>query len=135
MTGGEARTWQQRRQEALQIWQAGLDAVRSDRLVREKVQVDGRFLLIDSEPIDLSSIRRIVVVGAGKAGAGMAAGLEQALGEQVMQDKQLTGWINVPADCLRPLAHIHLHPARPAGINEPTEAGVEGSREIMRSVG
>ena len=63
------------RRDALAIWQAGVDAVRSDRLVRLAVRVDNHQLAIGDQVIELNSIRRIVVVGAGKAGAGMAAGL------------------------------------------------------------
>jgi hydroxypyruvate reductase len=63
----------------------------------------------------------------------MAAGLEAALADTPVSDR-LTGWVNVPADCVRPLPHIHLHPARPAALNEPTEAGVAGSRTILRLV-
>ncbi|MEX2026138.1 MAG: DUF4147 domain-containing protein, partial [Pirellulaceae bacterium] len=51
-----------------------------------------------------------------------------------LQAKQVTGWLNVPADCVRPLSSIHLHAARPAGINEPTEAGVAGSQRILELV-
>jgi len=74
------------------------------------------------------------VVGAGKAGAGMAAAVEEVLGPAIRKEKKVTGWVNVPADCVRPLDSIHLHPARPAGINEPTEAGAEGAREILKIV-
>ena len=83
----------------------------------------------------ICAIGRIAVVGAGKAGAGMAAGLEAALGEQVLADKHIAGWINVPADCVQQLSRVHLHAARPAGVNEPTAEGVAGAREIMRLVG
>ncbi|MCH8923927.1 MAG: DUF4147 domain-containing protein, partial [Planctomycetes bacterium] len=112
----------------------GLEAVRSEPLVREHVRVDERTLHVGNETVDLDDVGRIVVVGAGKAGAGMAAGIEQALGGKLMAEKNLTGWINVPADCLRPLERIHLHAARPAGVNEPTEEGVAGSEEILRLV-
>src|SRR6185295_2335924 len=128
------RSVDQLREDALAIWQAGIDAVRSDRLVREFVQVAGSQLLVGDEPIDLPSIRRIAVVGAGKAGAGMATGLEEALGEPLMAAKELTGWINVPADCTRKLSRIHLHPARPAGVNEPTAEGVYGAEWILDTV-
>ena len=40
----------------------------------------------------------------------------------------------MPADCVRPLQRIHLHAARPAGVNEPTPEGVAGSMEILRLV-
>jgi glycerate 2-kinase len=133
------RTADQLRDDALRIWRAGVEAVRSDRLVRENVRVEGRMLVIgegtgDGDAIDLAAVRRIAVVGAGKAGAGMAAGVEEALGSHLMRDKQLTGWVNVPADCQRPLSRIHLHAARPAGVNEPTEEGVAGSAEILKIV-
>jgi len=126
------RTIEQMRQDAKAIWQAGVDAVRSDRLVREQVRVEDNWLEIGDEAFELDGIDRIVVLGAGKAGAGMAAGLEQALGPEVMRQKQLTGWINVPADCVRPLERIHLHAARPAGVNEPTAEGIAGTEEILR---
>lgn len=123
---------QELRRDALAIWQAGVDAVRADRLVRNNVRVEGTWLEISGQTIDLKQVRRIVVVGAGKAGAGMAAGLEQALGPEVLANKKVTGWVNVPENCLRNLSHIHLHAARPAGINEPTPAGVNGTQQILR---
>ncbi len=128
------RTTSQLRTDALAIWQAGVDAVRSDRLVEQSVRVDDGVLWLSDNAVPLAEIRRIVVVGAGKAGAGMAAGLESALGCQVMADKQLTGWVNVPENCVRPLQRISLIPARPAGVNEPTEAGVRSTEQILRAL-
>src|SRR5690606_37074416 len=77
---------------------------------------------------------RIVVVGAGKAGASMTLALESCLGEQVLQTKQVEGWVNIPADCMAETRRVHLHPARPAGVNEPTQAAVAGTEEILRRV-
>lgn len=122
------------RADALAIWRAGVAAVRSDRLVRENVAIDGDELWICEERLPLNSLGRIVVVGAGKAGAGMAAGLEEALGDRLLESDRVTGWVNVPEDCVRPLRKITLHGARPAGLNEPTEAGVRGANEILRRV-
>jgi len=120
--------------DALAIWHAGLAAVRSDRLVRESLRVEEPLLVAGDEKIPLRSVRKIVVVGAGKAGAGMAAAVEEVLGPQLAGEKQLAGWINVPADCVRPLKWIRLHAARPAGVNEPTAAGAAGAAEILRLV-
>lgn len=128
------RSPQQCRQDALAIWQAGVDAVRSDRLIRDNLRVAGQTLCIGDESIDLNQVGRIAVVGAGKAGAGMAAGLEETLGDDLMDAKQLTGWINVPADCARKLKRIQLHAARPAGVNEPTAEGVAGAERILQMV-
>lgn len=125
---------EQLRDDALAIWRAGVAAVDSSRLVREFVRTEDHNLWIGQRCFPRESIDRIVVVGAGKAGAGMAQGLEQALGPAWMDEKHLEGWINVPADCVRQLQRIRLHAARPAGHNEPTEAGVEGARQILELV-
>ncbi len=128
------RTPTELRRDALQIWQAGVDAVRSERLLREALRIDGSTLLVGDDRLPLDSIRRIAVVGAGKAGAGMAAAVEDVLGPALMQAKQLEGWVNVPADCAGPLQRIKLHAARPAGVNEPRPEGAAGSQEILRLV-
>ena len=137
--------------DALRIWWAGLEAVRPERLVPQWLRVEGRTLVFGNERIALDSIHRITVVGGGKAAAGMAESVEAALGPELMAEKQLAGWMNVPADCPhpRPLSqrergdvgptcrrplNIHLHTARPAGVNEPTPEGVAGSEEILRLV-
>lgn len=126
------RTATQLRDDALAIWKAGVDRVRSDSLVEENVRVEGDLLSIGEEPIALSKVRRIIVVGAGKAGAGMAKGLQRALGRTVMREKHITGWLNVPDDCTHSGSVLHLHGARPASVNEPTAAGVQGAAEIRR---
>lgn len=128
------RSPQQLHNDALAIWQAGVEAVRSDRLVLDNVVVAGDELRIGEESLSLREIQRIAVVGAGKAGAGMAAGLQQALSEHLLHAKQVIGWINVPADCVSDLQPIHLHAARPAGKNEPTAEGVQGAERILEIV-
>jgi hydroxypyruvate reductase len=128
----------QLREDALAIWRASVDAVRSDRLVLETVRAqDGRLTVGDLQ-IPLAEIERIAVVGCGKAGTGMAAGLEAALGDRLLEEKKVHGWVNVPDDCVKQLKHVHLHGSRPAGVNEPTEQGVQGARhvlDIVRSLG
>jgi glycerate 2-kinase len=120
--------------DAQHIWLAGLDGVRSERLMRESVVRDGNSLVVQGESIDLDPVRNVAVVGGGKAGAGMAAELEAILGEDLIDQKKMVGWVNVPDDCVRPLSSIHLHGARPPGRNEPTEAGVFGVRQMLRMV-
>ncbi|MCX7428507.1 MAG: DUF4147 domain-containing protein [Planctomycetia bacterium] len=128
------RTPGQLRDDAMRIWQAGVDAVRSDRLVREAMAVDGSTLVIGPQRLPLDPIGRIVVVGAGKAGAGMAAGVEEVLGERLLAEKHVAGWVNVPDDCVRELSHIWLHGSRGPGVNEPTAAGAIGAGEILQLV-
>ena len=59
----------------------------------------------------------------------MASGVVQALQDC---NKPISGWVNVPEDCVRSVPSITLHGACPAGINEPTRAGVTGTNEIIR---
>jgi len=128
------RSPEQLRRDALEIWRAGVAAVDSTRLVRDALAVEGNRLVIDDEEIDLTTVGRIVVVGCGKAGAGMAAGAEEALGDDLARKHDLRGWVNVPADCVRRLKSIELHAARPAGRNEPTEEGVAGTTRMLEMV-
>jgi len=122
------------RQQAREIWQAGVDAVASETLIEKSVSVAGDVLQVCDVEISLAAVRKIAVVGAGKAGAGMAAALESVFGPGLLESK-VTGWINVPDDCVRSLQKIHLHGARPAGWNEPTEAGVAGAEKILDILG
>jgi glycerate 2-kinase len=119
-------------QHAIDIWQAGVDAVSSEQLVSNIVQCDDDCLTICGEAFNLRDFNRIAVVGAGKAGSGMSASLLNILGPAA---SRVSGWVNVPEDCVRELDAVTLHAARPAGVNEPTEAGVFGSNKILELVG
>lgn len=121
------------REHAEAIWRAGVAAVDSSAAVRRHISCDGTTLCIADVSLSLSQLGRIEILGAGKAGAGMAAGAESALLEH-LPASQISGWVNVPADCVRPLQRTHLHAARPAGINEPTSEGVDGTNEILRRI-
>lgn len=120
-------------QQAEAIWRSGVAAVDSERLVRATISGSETTIEIADETLEIGNFRRIVVVGAGKAGAGMALGVESSLGQDLVA-KKVVGWVNVPSDCVRPLQRIHLHAARPAGINEPTFEGVIGSERILELV-
>jgi glycerate-2-kinase len=121
------------RDDALAIWRAGVEAVDSERLVRACVRPAEHAVEICDQRFELEPGARIVAVGAGKAGAGMAAGLEAALAGSPLAERT-SGWVNVPADCVRPLQQIHLHAARAPGVNEPSAPGVAGANEILRRV-
>lgn len=132
----KTRSRQQLLDDARAIWQAGVDAVRSDVLVADQVNVSGSTLELGEASFDLSAIHCIAVVGGGKAGTGMAIGLERELGPKLLDEKQVRGLVNVPADCVdSSLTHVRLCAARPAGHNEPTQAGVDGTRAILELVG
>ena len=127
------------RRDALAIWRAGVEAVRAERLMREAVRLDGSTLSLHGIDganctVDLAGCRKLLVVGTGKAGAGMAAGLEEILGDEWLARLAVDGWLNVPADCVRRLKRIKLHAARAAGSNEPTLEGQAGAEQILERV-
>jgi hydroxypyruvate reductase len=128
------RTATQLRADAERIWWAGVRAVQPSELIPSVVHVDGHWLVVGDEPIDLQKVRRLAIVGAGKASAAMAAALESAFGERILAEKDVTGWVNVPADCIVPTQCVHLHAARPAGVNEPRPEGVVGTERILEIV-
>jgi glycerate 2-kinase len=118
------------RHDAVEIWNAGLDSVRAQPLVHREAHVDGDLLAIGEHRWSRSEFDRVIVVGAGKAGTAMAKGLLESLGDWL----PAVGWINVPEGTESAVGDLQIHPARPAGVNEPTEAGVAGTREIMNLV-
>jgi len=126
------RSTTQLQADARAIWQAGIAAVQPERVLPSWLEVAGGALRIGELEFPLARLERILIVGAGKAGATMAAAVERILGPPLLQ--RVTGWVNVPADCAGPLRAIRLHAARPAGRNEPTSEGVAGATEMMRLV-
>jgi glycerate 2-kinase len=126
-----ARSPAELRDDAERIWRAGVAGVMPDVLVREHVQVEDNWLVIGDDEIDLRTVGRVAIVGAGKAAGSMAAALESVLGPRLLQEKDVAGWVNVPADCIVPTSRVQLHAARPAGINEPRIEGVEGTTRIL----
>jgi hypothetical protein len=124
--------------DALAIWRAGVDAVRADRVVAGNVQWTNSRLIVDETTYDLRGIERLVVVGAGKATYGMLVGLAESFARGPHPALRVSGWINVPdgvAEHRRisfgDSGSVEVFPARPQGVNEPTERVVEGSRRIV----
>jgi hydroxypyruvate reductase/glycerate 2-kinase len=76
----------------------------------------------------LAAAERILVVGAGKAGAPMCSAVEESLSARL---DRVEGLVNVPAESVRPLQAIRLQAARPAGTNQPTAEGVAGTEKIL----
>lgn len=127
--------------DALAIWRAGVDAVRADRVVARHVHWDGAWLVVDETPYDLRGIERLVVVGAGKAAYGMLVGLAAGFTQATDRSMHVSGWINIPDGVAeaRSVAFgengsVIVFPARPHGLNEPTDRVVEGSRRILELV-
>ncbi|MEM6329926.1 MAG: DUF4147 domain-containing protein [Planctomycetota bacterium] len=122
------------RADVEQIWRAGVEAVRPERLFADQVDLAGGTLRIADLEVPLERFRRIAVVGGGKAGAGMVRGLEQALGPQLLAAKHVHGLVSVPAPCVGPTQAIRLVAGRPAGVNEPRPEGAAAADQMLRLV-
>jgi len=113
--------------DAAAIWNAAIAAVRPERLLAAAA-IRGRVLA------SLEGCDRVVVVGAGKAAAGMAAGIEGVLGAERLARHRVSGLVSVPEGCGRKLAHIEVRQTRPAGANLPTPAVVTATHEMLAAV-
>ena len=122
-------------QDAIAIWQAGVEAVKADRVVEQHIDWDGRWLSIADAVWDLKNTDRLIVVGAGKATAGMLIGLYCALARSQKKHPVISGWVNVPQGSEKPHGPlgnaVTVCEARPQGCNEPTETVVDGTRQIL----
>lgn len=141
--------------DALAIWQAGVSGVLADTLVEHQVALHGAgadaALLIGDAYLPVTELDRLVVVGAGKAGAAMVRGLQRALCRAAKAQPSLgnlvvTGLISVPAGTehlsdtpadlfeLFPNYQLELAAGRPAELNEPTANGVQLSKRMLALV-
>lgn len=123
--------------DAVSIWQYGVRAVTPKSLIQRKVHRDGHWLIIDELcEIDLHTIERLILVGAGKASAAMATEfIEQVCSGWPSSFPKISGWINAPAFSFhRDLKDIHLHAARPQGLNMPTQEALDGTAQILQMV-
>jgi len=117
------------------IWRAGVAAADPLPLMQPVLRVDGEALVLGPRRIPLADIDSIAVIGAGKAGARMSQAVEAILGARRLREKAVSGWVNVPADTVRPLRAIRLHAARRSHENRPTRRGVAGTRRIVSILG
>lgn len=110
------------REQAAAIWRRATEAVLPAPLLQHA--------LADPHLADLlRAAPRILVLGAGKAGAAMSQAVESILADRI---DRIEGWVNVPAGSELPTRKIRLHPARPQGSNHPAAQGVDGARAILR---
>src|SRR6185312_12356573 len=73
-----------RRAAARRIFAAALAAAEPAAAVRAHLRRDGGRLLADDLVYDLARFRRVLVAGAGKAGAAMSAALVDLLGDRIV---------------------------------------------------
>ncbi len=109
--------------DARRIFEAGLAAVDPVAAVHQAITRQGDRVSVAGKVYDLRQYAHVYVIGAGKAGATMALGLEE-----VLQDRLTAGAVTVKYDHLAPTGTIALHEA---GHPIPDAAGVRGAQAMM----
>lgn len=108
------------------VFNAGLDAVKTDSAVKKWVKRRGKTLVINHRTYNLDSFKRIFIVGAGKGVAPMAGVLEQMLGEYLYR-----GLVIVKNGHAGDLDLVEVVEA---GHPHPDRAGFEASRRLAGMV-
>jgi len=109
---------------ALDCVAAGIRAADPERATRERVRLSGDTLYAAGAAYDLVKHDRVVVVGGGKAAAGVARALEDVLG-----DRLTGGVIGVPADV--DTTGVDRIEAVTAGHPTPTEGSVAAGERVL----
>ncbi|HET9490372.1 MAG TPA: DUF4147 domain-containing protein [Methylomirabilota bacterium] len=73
------------RRAAGAIWEAGLAAGAVEPLIGRALQRQGSRLSLADRSWNLDAVDRVIVLGAGKAGAAMARGVEAVLGDRIAE--------------------------------------------------
>ncbi len=112
------------REDMMTVLAAALKAVDPAQAVRNCVRREGARLIVGEHAYDLDALKRILVVGAGKASGPMAQALEEILGEWLEG-----GVVNVKEGYAVPTQRIELiEAAHPV----PDENGLRGTERILQ---
>src|SRR5437867_7514788 len=117
------RSLTQLRQDAREIFEAGVRAVDPAELVERHLRRQDAVLEIGGRRYDLSSYRNIYLVGAGKASAPMASAVETILGESLRAGIVIVKYGHSVA--------LNKVKVVEAGHPVPDEAGVRATREMI----
>ena len=105
-----------------------LAALNSERLIPSLVRLEGDILHVGDTVWNLADYRRVLVVGAGKAGNHMARALESILGARISRGLVIVKQLE-PGD---ELAHIEL---ALGGHPYPNESGRRATQRILDLLG
>ncbi|MBN1563101.1 MAG: glycerate kinase [Anaerolineae bacterium] len=111
------------RAQVLEVLAAALAAVAPVEAIRRIMVRGDQTLWIDGVAYDLDRFQRVFVIGGGKAGASMAAAVEDLLAERIT-----AGWVNVKYGYTAPTEIVTVHEA---GHPVPDVAGIAGTRAML----
>ncbi|NQS89284.1 glycerate kinase [Patescibacteria group bacterium] len=118
------KTLKELRKDSEKIFYAGLKAADPFEAVKKFVYREGNLLKIGKNSYPLNDFKHIYIVGAGKASAPMGKAIEI-----ILKNRLKKGFINVKYGYVQELEKTKINQA---GHPIPDEAGVKGTREIVR---
>ncbi|HZD13100.1 MAG TPA: DUF4147 domain-containing protein, partial [Candidatus Binatus sp.] len=99
------------------------------KIIRDSVRVIGDVLRVIDVSVKLGEFERVLVIGGGKASAGMALEIERILGKRITG-----GSVNIPV-YTKPWPTSSRIAFNPATHPIPSQSGVRGVENMLQLVG
>jgi glycerate-2-kinase len=112
------------RKIALEIMEAGLDAINTEKVINSFVSVVGNILFVKGKPFNLTKYKKIKVVGFGKSSPDAALALEKILGPRI-EKGVVVGLNKVETKYIE--TFVGTHP-------KPSEANIEAGKKIYEII-
>jgi len=122
----ESSTLKNMRQDAAKIFYEGLESIDPKVCIRHSCKLEQNIFKVKDIEYDLNKFERIIVIGAGKAGASMACAIEE-----IFQHRISDGIVIVKYDHVENLEKIDLVEA---GHPVPDENGMAGAHKLLEMV-
>ncbi|MDP3725111.1 MAG: DUF4147 domain-containing protein [Nanoarchaeota archaeon] len=110
------------RKVGLLIAEAGLQAIDTERVIRDAIRLEGGVLFIQNKKYPLEHVGRIFVMGVGKCASEAASALEEVLGERI------SGGVIID---VKEGKHLKYITAYKGSHPLPTDANVNASRNMI----
>ncbi len=126
VVNGSSDVYRRLRSDACDVFEAALEAVNPEQAVYNALRLENERLSFEGGSIDLNLVKRIFVIGGGKAGGLMAKAVESLLGDRVT-----SGLVNVlegtenSVNLLRIELNGASHPV-------PSSTGTKGVRRMLK---
>ena len=112
------------RKIALAITEAGLNAIQTEVVIRNKIKLENNILFINNESFDLDKFKNIKVIGFGKAAPLGALALEKILGAKIKKGAVI-GLEKINLNYIE--TFVGTHP-------RPSEANIEAGKKIYEII-
>lgn len=111
----------------MEILEAGLEAINTEKILREKVRVENGVLRVDSQSFNLKSFNHLIFIGIGKCALEGAKVIEDILGDYLSEGIALDVVADSAPGFVAPRKIKYLVGTHPY----PSEQNVEATKKIL----